>query len=183
MLFFWAKIKKFKIYIYLCISTHLTTPKPKGPRKIFYTEYGACNAQSKRTSITHLNWMWNNSENGCRPRRKPSTRKKIQTISLVICYINVNAWAGCMRLEKSSGTMENGDRFWSCKGDSGVRTVLWNSSSQEERLGKCGGLIISDCESLILQRNTAVACNSEHWNLISLFWSQGIHLCLLQLEM
>lgn len=29
-------------------------PKTKGPRKIFYTEYGACNAQSKRASKTHL---------------------------------------------------------------------------------------------------------------------------------
>lgn len=129
------------------------------------------------------NWMRSNSENGYRPRRKPSTRKKIQTINLVISHTNVNAWADCMRLEKSSGTMQNGDRFWSCKGENGVSAVLWSSSSQEERLVKCGGFIISDCEGLILQRDTAVACNSEHWNLISLFWSQGIHLCLQQLEM
>lgn len=78
--------KKTNIYIY--IFTHLTTPKPKVPTKI--TEYEACNAQSKRTSKTHLklhNEKTQRMDIDLEESLQPYTRKKTQTINLFISHI------------------------------------------------------------------------------------------------
>lgn len=177
---FWVKVKK--LYIFLYISTHSTTPKSKAPRKITTQNMRPATSSQRELLKPTWNWKRNNSENGYRPRRKPSTRKKIQTNNSVISHVYWKC-LGLSRGWRSHQGQWKMEMDSSCKGDREVSTLLWRFSSQEEGLVKCGGLIISDHESLIFQRSTAVACNSENWNLISLFWSQGIYLCIQQREM